>query len=373
MLSVALLLEVLAGMGTGFQSPTNTALSRSVGNAQATLVNFTVGFVVLAVLTALFGSGSLLGFLERPLWQWIGGLYGVFFVIAITYASPVLGVALTLTAIMLGELACGMVVDSFGLLDVQVIAVTPVRVAGIGLVAAGVMTVYFGKVRGSGSRVGGLPSASEGASSSAVPSGSSRVSSSGKSEGSTGISSRSLSAASSGDMSDSQPKMQMSQPLGKSIGQPVFMLALSILAGVGMAIQAPTNAALAAGIGSMEASCVSFAGGWVAILLYSLSSNKGKLNSLAGVSPWKLTGGLYGSMVVLFTIIATPILGVGLAMSAVMLGQMTSGLVIDTAGLLQTQRIPLDRLRVVGIVLVAIGVVVVCVSKLAGVAIDLPA
>ena len=52
-------------------------------------------------------------------------------------------------------------------------------------------------------------------------------------------------------------------------------------------------------------------------------------------------------------------------MSAVMLGQMASGLAIDTAGLLQTQRIPLDRLRVVGIALVALGVAVVCASKLA--------
>ena len=265
----------------------------------------------MAVLTAILGSGNVMGFVQQPVWQWAGGLYGAFFVIVVTYASPVLGIALTLTAIMLGQLACGMVVDTFDLLGAAQLSVTPARAAGVGLIAVGVMMIYFGRVRGSQEQNGAQP-------------------------------------ASSPD---------------EKKGLPAVMLCLSALAGVAIALQAPTNAALAAGIGSLEASCVSFAGGTVVMLVYALIVNRGKLNSLAGVAPWKLTGGLYGAFGVLFTAIVTPVLGVGLTMAASMLGQMTSGVLIDARGLLQAKRIPLEKLRIAGIALIALGVIVVCIGR----------
>ena len=311
MFAGALLLSLSTGFGTGFQAPTNTALSKCVGNAQATLVNFVVGLFVLAVLTAILGSGDVLGFVQQPAWQWMGGLYGAFFVIVVTYASPVLGIALTLTAIMLGQLACGMVVDTFGLLGAMQLPITPARAAGIGIVAMGVMAIYRGRVRSSQAQNGAQPTSSP----------------------------------------------------DEKRGRPALMLCLSALAGVAIAVQAPTNAALAAWIGSLEASCVSFAGGAVAMLAYALIVNRGKLNSLAGVALWKLTGGLYGAFAVLFTAIVTPVLGVGLTMAATMLGQMTSGVIIDAAGLLQAKRIPLEKLRIAGIALIALGIIVVCIGK----------
>lgn len=143
----------------------------------------------------------------------------------------------------------------------------------------------------------------------------------------------------------------------------VGALLLSLSMGFGTGFQAPTNAALAAEIGSLEASCVSFAGGAIVMLAYALIVNRGKLNSLAGVAPWKLTGGLYGAFGVLFAVIATPVLGVGLTMATTMLGQMTSGVIVDAAGLLQAKRIPLEKLRIAGIALTALGVIVVCIGK----------
>ena len=311
MFAGALLLSLCTGFGMGFQAPTNAALSKCVGNAQATLVNFAVGLFVLAVLTAILGSGNVLGFVQQPVWQWMGGLYGAFFVIVVTYASPVLGIALTLTAIMLGQLVCGMVVDSFGLLGATQLSITPARAAGIGVVAIGVMAIYRGRVRGSRTQ------------------------------------------------NDAQSTLSPSE----KGGQLALMLCLSTLAGIAIALQAPTNAALAAGIGSLEASCVSFAGGTVVMLAYALIVNRGKLNSLTGVAPWKLTGGLYGAFGVLFTAIVTPVLGVGLTMAASMLGQMSSGVIIDAAGLLQAKRIPLERLRIAGIALIALGIIVVCIGR----------
>ena len=56
-------------------------------------------------------------------------------------------------------------------------------------------------------------------------------------------------------------------------------------------------------------------------------------------------------------------LGVGLTMATIMLGQMTSGVIIDTLGLLQSKRMPLEKLRVAGIALIALGIIVVCIGR----------
>jgi len=57
------------------------------------------------------------------------------------------------------------------------------------------------------------------------------------------------------------------------------------------------------------------------------------------------------------------VLGVGLTMATIMLGQMTSGVIIDTLGLLQSKRMPLEKLRVAGIALIALGIIVVCIGR----------
>ena len=67
----------------------------------------------------------------------IAGLLGVGIIAGIAYALPKIGVAAGLSMIITGQMAMGVVVDTFGLLDGQPIPLNWVRIGGLGLLALG--------------------------------------------------------------------------------------------------------------------------------------------------------------------------------------------------------------------------------------------
>lgn len=297
----ALLLAVCAGLCNSMQGPTNTALSRTAGRAQATFVSFAGGTILLGAMVLLFGQGDLGAVARVPWWQCITGLYGFLVIVSVVYATPRLGIALTLMVLMFGKLSMGAAIDAFGLVSGNIVPVTPQRIGGLLLVAAGIVLVSIGRMRGASS---------------------------------TGV------------------------KAGSGAGS-VSAFLLVAVAGCGNAIQAPTLSLLSQATGSMEASLVNFIGGLLLASVYVLVSQRGKLKSMRGSKPWQYLGGMYGTIIVLIVIAATPVLGVGLLVACQMLGQLTGGMVIDARGWLGCARIPVSIWRVVGVLFVAGGVLTI--------------
>ena len=80
---------------------------------------------------------------DAPWWVWIGGLLGAFYVGVAIYATPKLGVATLIAAVIAGQTIASVVIDQYGWVGVKEQHVTPGRIAGIVLVAAGVMLVRY--------------------------------------------------------------------------------------------------------------------------------------------------------------------------------------------------------------------------------------
>jgi bacterial/archaeal transporter family-2 protein len=141
-----LLFALAAGAMLPFQAGINAQLSSWVGGpVRAALVSFAVGTAALALLTIAFFRGwsgdERLG--AAPWWVWLGGLLGAFYVAASIVTAPRLG-AVTLVAVLLaGQAVASVVVDHFGWVGFAENPVTVGRLAGIGLVAAGVTLVRF--------------------------------------------------------------------------------------------------------------------------------------------------------------------------------------------------------------------------------------
>ena len=295
----AVLLAAFAGICNSMQGPTNTALSRTSGRAQATFVSFAGGTILLGVMVLFFGQGDLTAVARVPWWQCITGLYGFLVIVSVVYSTPRLGIALTLMVLMFGKLTMGACIDAFGLITGNPVPVSGQRVLGLALVAVGIILVSIGRMRY---------------------------------------------AASTGSQ----------QPQGNTGSVLAFLLVA--IAGCGNAIQAPTLAALSSATGSMEASLVNFIGGLLLATAYVLISQRGKLQSMKGSKPWQYLGGMYGTIIVLIVIAVTPVLGVGLLVACQMLGQLTGGMVIDARGWLGCNRIPVNAWRVTGVLFVAAGV-----------------
>jgi transporter family-2 protein len=141
-----LLFALVAGAMLPFQAGVNAQLASWVGGpVRAALVSFAVGTLALGLITALFYRGwpssERLG--NAPWWIWVGGLLGAFYVAGSIVTAPRLG-AVTLVAVLLaGQAAASLVVDHFGWVGFAENPVSAGRLAGIGLVAAGVALVRF--------------------------------------------------------------------------------------------------------------------------------------------------------------------------------------------------------------------------------------
>lgn len=139
----AIIACVVAGMLNAMQGPTNAMLARPFNSpVNAAFVSFAVGTAVLLVLILAFRvKPDWTGVRTLPWYAWLGGAYGVVFVVAAAYSAPRLGVASTITLMVAGQLIASLAVDHFGTFGVVARPVNLVKLAGIALVFLGVVLV----------------------------------------------------------------------------------------------------------------------------------------------------------------------------------------------------------------------------------------
>ena len=135
-----------------------------------------------------------------------------------------------------------------------------------------------------------------------------------------------------------------------------WIVALMVVGGALMSMQAPVNAALRTHVGVFESALVSFSVGTLALIVLVAVAGKGQLAALRHVPPWMLSGGLIGVLFVTATLLAAPRIGMtGLIVSA-LAGQALGGLLIDTFGWFGLPERPLDLRRFGGIALLGVAV-----------------
>lgn len=140
------------GLLMPLQAGINATLGRHLGEdltspAQGRLlaagVNFLVGLasflVVLALLRPEWPSAA--AWTAAPWWAWLGGLCGASLVLSATFAAPRLGAALLVASLVAGQLIASVIVDHFGLVGYARQPVNLLRVAGVGLLLAGLWLI----------------------------------------------------------------------------------------------------------------------------------------------------------------------------------------------------------------------------------------
>jgi transporter family-2 protein len=139
-----LLLALVAGAMMPTQAAINNKLSVFVDSPiLAAFISFLVGTVGLLVYVLIAGVplGNIVSAKNAPAIVWIGGLLGAFFVTSTVVLVPRLGVAMTFSLIIAGQMLITLVIDHFGLLGVPVKEVSLARVGGILLFTAGLVLI----------------------------------------------------------------------------------------------------------------------------------------------------------------------------------------------------------------------------------------
>jgi bacterial/archaeal transporter family-2 protein len=132
------------------------------------------------------------------------------------------------------------------------------------------------------------------------------------------------------------------------------------LAGIELAVQAPTNAVLARNSGSLLlAALVSFAVGTVILLTGWALFDRTSPAMLRQAPAWTFAGGLYGAFFVACFAFAAPRLGLATALTIAIGGQLVAALVLDHYGLLGLRVSPITPTKLIGVLLVFAGVILV--------------
>lgn len=140
----------------------------------------------------------------------------------------------------------------------------------------------------------------------------------------------------------------------------LFPIIIVLLAGIGLAVQPPTNAALAKASGSVWlASLVSFAMGTAILFAIWAAADRTMPATLKGAPGWAWLGGLYGACFVAALAYASPRLGLASALTIAVASQLVTALVLDRFGLLGLSAQPISLMRISGVLLVIGGVLLV--------------
>jgi transporter family-2 protein len=141
-----------------------------------------------------------------------------------------------------------------------------------------------------------------------------------------------------------------------------FYMLFAVAAGAGVAAQAIINARLRFILGApVWAACAQFIVGLLLLGVVALVTQQSPpaAGSLGRAPWWMWTGGIFGATFILMSVIVTPKLGTALMLASTIVGQLGAALVIDHYGWFGADVIPVSLTRVLGVVLLAAGVILI--------------
>ena len=305
---------VAAALGVGafvpIQTAVNDRLRASIGSPIPTAFVSVFSAFLFAVIIALVVSGGSFDLARaagEPWWVWIGGIMGVIFITGNVIIFPKLGVVETIVIPILGQVIMALAIDHFALFAAVENKISLWRLVGAAVVIAGIVMVHVVRAPGELS-----------------------------------------SPATEGDAGEA------SVWIWRAVG---------VMMGMCSAIQTAVNGYLGTVLdSSVQAGSVNLAVGSVLLLTLSLSLPQSRRAVLSGVKPgpwWMWIGGTFGTILVVGAAMLAPVLGTGTTVIGMLAGTIVCGQIIEAGGLLGTPRQRLQLARVIGLILVFVGVAMV--------------
>ena len=131
-----------------------------------------------------------------------------------------------------------------------------------------------------------------------------------------------------------------------------YVLAFS--AGVALSLVGAMYASLGETIGKLESSLYNFAVGTIILGVALLFFGKGKLSYTKEAPKWQLTGGLLGLIYLTILVVGIPLIGVGMAMSSVVVGQLIMSMVIEHNGWLGSPKVTVRKEKIIAVALMIV-------------------
>lgn len=137
----------------------------------------------------------------------------------------------------------------------------------------------------------------------------------------------------------------------------LILLFVALIAGVTMAVQGSLNSALSKVIGLLEATFMVHITGTLIVVtaLFVFKLGRGNLASLTDAPWYTWLGGILGILIVYGVMVSIPKLGVSVATTAIIVGQVLTACLIDHFGLFGLDKVAFTWWKLLGIALLASG------------------
>jgi transporter family-2 protein len=128
---------LIGGLAMGFQGPLASLISQRLGTLESVFIIHLGGAVVASIPLLVTGGGNLAAWRNVPWYALGAGSLGLILISAISYTIPRLGIATTVTLIVVAQLSLGAALDHFGLLGMPVRSVDLTRLLGLAILFLG--------------------------------------------------------------------------------------------------------------------------------------------------------------------------------------------------------------------------------------------
>ena len=136
--AIALMMMVV-GMGIPVAAALNAGIGQHISSpVAASTILFGVGFVMTAIVLAFVGLPPRGVFAGLSLWYYLAALGVVFYILAVTWSAPRIGVGNAIFFVLLGQLIAAAIIDHFGLFGAAKTTLTLQRVVGLLVMGVGV-------------------------------------------------------------------------------------------------------------------------------------------------------------------------------------------------------------------------------------------
>lgn len=141
-----LALPFVAGSFLPLQAGINGQLARQVSSVMsAALISFLVGTVALFIVAAAQRElPSFTALKGLTWWHWSGGLLGAVFIATAAFAGPRIGALQFMVLVLAGQLSMALALDHFGWAGYREAPISVGKLAGLGLIIAGVWMIRRG-------------------------------------------------------------------------------------------------------------------------------------------------------------------------------------------------------------------------------------
>ena len=136
---LSFIFAVIAGAAMSVQGVMNTRLSESLGLWESNAFVQGTAFVLSVAVMLLFGSGSLGALKTVPKGYLLGGALGLVITVTVMLSIKGLNAMLAISTILIAQLLVAAMIDAFGWLGQEKVAMQPKQYIAIALMLGGVV------------------------------------------------------------------------------------------------------------------------------------------------------------------------------------------------------------------------------------------